>query len=102
MTDLMVYLTTGLASFIFLFIKSFQYRNVAFDRLFSIIPTSVLMAFAEYYTIYMVVTRATYDIPLVFVAGLMAGIGSTSATMFHKYVYDKIDARKRATSTAGR
>lgn len=89
----MIYWTAFLASAIFLFIKSFQYRNVAFDRYGAIIPTSILMAFAEYYVIIRVVQEGL-DPLLIGLVGLGAGLGSISATWFHKKFYDKVDGKK--------
>lgn len=74
---------TFAASFIFIFLKAFQQRNVAFDHYVWIIPTSFLMALAEVYVIANIAARG-YSIFLVLSIGLGSGIGALLAAILHK------------------
>jgi hypothetical protein len=65
----------GLASFIFVFLKAFQQRNVAFDHYWPVIPISILMAATEVYVISSVVFLG-YSIALVLSIGVGAGTGN--------------------------
>lgn len=70
-------------SFIFVALKAFQQRNVAFDNYVWVVPTSVAMGFVEYGTIILVVSSG-YTIPTLLAAGLGAGSGALSAMLIHK------------------
>ena len=71
------------ANWLFIGLKSFQQRNVAFDNLKLIVPTSFAMAVAEVYVIAQVATQG-FTLPLVLTLGLAGGTGSLLATMIHK------------------
>jgi len=70
------------ASLIFVFLKAFQQRNVAFDHYRWVIPTSMAMAFTEFYVIALIV-KAGYNLPLVGAIGLGAGVGAVAAIHIH-------------------
>ena len=79
------------ASYIFVFLKSFQQRNVAFDKYWWIMPTSMSMAFAEAYVVFKLATAGEYSVPLVLGLGLGAGSGSLCATILHKRLFIKLE-----------
>lgn len=70
-------------SFIFVALKAFQQRNVAFDNYIWVVPTSVAMGFVEYGTIILVVSGG-YAVSSLLAAGLGAGLGALSAMLIHK------------------
>lgn len=76
-------LLTFCASFVFIFLKAAQQRNVAFDHYWWIVPTSVLMASVEFYVIVNVVEQGL-SIGLVLTIGLGSGFGALSAAYLHK------------------
>lgn len=77
----------GIASFIFIFLKAFQQRNVAFDAPpWAVLCTSLAMAFAEVYVIAVVVTEG-YDPVLVCSIGIGAGTGCILAMRVHHRVF---------------
>ena len=78
-----IFATTFLASFVFIFIKAFQQRNVAFDHYAWIVPTSLLMAAAEVYVIANIATKG-YSLWLVLSVGLGSGLGALSSVIVHK------------------
>lgn len=91
------------SSYIFVFLKAFQQRNVAFDNYFWVIPTSMSMGFVEYVTVFLIV-KMGYNIPLILGAGLGAGLGALSAMLLHKKFLLKNDYKKEEgiqTSTVG-
>jgi len=80
---------TFVASFIFIFLKAFQQRNVAFDHYIPVIPTSLAMAAAaaaEVYVIANVVVKG-FSFPLVLAVGLGSGIGAVVAMKTHKLIF---------------
>lgn len=81
-------LTAGLASLVFVFLKAFQQRNVAFDNFIAVVPTSVAMAFAEVYVIGSVAKQG-WHLPLVLAIGLGAGIGCVGAMLLHHHIFIK-------------
>ena len=86
----MINLFTGAAAAgTFVFLKAFQQRNVAFDQYAAIMPTSIAMAFAEFYVVALIVTTG-YDVPLVISLGTGAGFGAMAAM----YTHGKIFRRK--------
>jgi hypothetical protein len=76
----------GLASFIFVFLKAFQQRNVAFDHYWPVIPISILMAATEVYVISSVVFLG-YSIALVLCIGVGAGTGAVIAMRVHNSIF---------------
>lgn len=76
------------ASFVFIFLKAAQQRNVAFDHYWWIVPTSMLMAVMEVYVIANIATRG-YSWWLVLVIGLGSGLGALTAALLHKRFLSK-------------
>lgn len=72
-----------LASFVFIFFKAFQQRNVAYEHYAWIVPTSLAMATAEFYVIAKVAERG-YSLAVVLVFGSGAGMGALLATYIHQ------------------
>ena len=71
------------ASFMFVFLKAFQQRNVAFDHYFWVLPTSMCMAAAEVYVITVIAAKG-YEILAVLGMGLGAGAGALLAMYLHR------------------
>lgn len=76
-------LGAALASFIFVFLKAFQQRNVAFDHYRWIIPISLLMALTEVYVIAIII-KVGYHLGTVIAIGLGSGTGALIAAILHK------------------
>lgn len=76
------------ANWLFIGLKSFQQRNVAFDNYGWIVPTSMFMAIAEVYIIAKVAQQG-FTVGLVVTLGLAGGTGSLAATVLHKYMFQK-------------
>lgn len=77
----------GLATFIFIFLKAFQQRNVAFDApAYVVVLTSLCMAFAEVYVIAAVVVQG-YHIPLIISVGIGGGVGAVLSMQLHKRIF---------------
>lgn len=74
---------TFLASFIFIFLKAFQQRNVAFDHYWWIVPTSMLMAIVEVVVIANIALHG-WELPLVLTIGVGSGLGALVAALAHK------------------
>jgi len=78
----------GLASMLFVFLKAFQQRNVAFDNYVAVMPVSILMAATEVYVIGSV-ARQGWHLPLVAAIGVGAGIGCMAAMYLHHHIFIK-------------
>ena len=74
---------TFLASFVFIWLRAFQQRNVAFDNYGWILPTSLLMAATEVYVIANIAHHG-YTLGLVLAMGVGGGLGATLAAIMHK------------------
>lgn len=85
---MMIWISTFSASFIFIFLKAFQQRNVAFDNYQIVVPTSMLMAFAEFYVIHNFI-KTGYNIPIILSIGLGSGVGALIAMLLHKQWFMK-------------
>jgi hypothetical protein len=82
-------LFAGLAMFVFVFLKAFQQRNVAFDApAWVVIITSLFMAATEVYVITAIVLEG-YSVPLVASIGLGAGIGAVLAMRLHGLLFKR-------------
>lgn len=75
--------TAFFCQLIFVFLKAFQQRNVAFDNYKWVFPTSLAMAAAEYAVVALIV-QAGYSIGVVLGAGTGAGLGCLGAMLVHK------------------
>jgi uncharacterized membrane protein YfcA len=69
------------ASFIFVFLKSWQQQNVVYRHYRWIMPTSMAMAFCEGYVVWQIAT--VFTVPLLVVIGLGSGSGCMLATYLH-------------------
>jgi hypothetical protein len=77
-----------LASFIFVFLKSWQQQNVVHRKYGWIMPTSLAMAFCEGFVIMKIATAFT--IPLLILIGLGSGSGCLAATyLHHRFLHDR-------------
>lgn len=85
---MLIVVTTFLASYVFVFLKAFQQRNVAFSNMVAIMPVSIAMAIVEVYIIATVATRG-YSVPVVLAVGFGAGLGCICAVIIHKRVFKK-------------
>ena len=79
----MNYILLFVASFIFVFLKAFQQRNVAFDHYKWVIPCSFGMAMTEVYVIATIVTTG-YSFYSVLGMGLGGGTGALLSMYLHK------------------
>lgn len=74
------------ASYVFIFVKAFQQRNVMGLHYPWVLPSSIVMAFVEVYVIAMVAAKG-YGLAIVLSVGLGAGLGALSSMWIHqKYV----------------
>lgn len=96
----MIHATTLFAaSFVFVFLKAFQQRNVAFDNYRWVLPTSMGMAATEVYVISVIAAKG-YAILAVLGMGLGAGAGALVAMYLHgKYVGGKHGKASAKTSS---
>ena len=79
----MLYLSMAVASFIFVFLKAFQQRNVAFDNYLPVIPVSLGMASVEVYVIANI-AQTGWSLYSVAAIGLASGSGALVAMLLHK------------------
>lgn len=75
------YLLAFLASFVFVFLKSWQQQNVTHRKYWWILPTSMFMAATEVLVIATVV-KTGYGLTVIAI-GLGAGLGAMLATYIH-------------------
>jgi hypothetical protein len=78
--------STFAASFVFIFLRAFQQRNVAFDNYLAIVPTSLLMAATEVIVIANIASRG-WHLPLVLAVGFGSGLGAIVAVLTHKRLF---------------
>ena len=79
-----------LANFIFIFLKAFQQRNVAHMHYLPVIPTSILMAIAEVYTIGVIASMAvtsSWDWLAVGAIAFGGGVGCIASMWCHKIIF---------------
>jgi amino acid transporter len=89
---MMHYILIALASLVFVFLKSWQQRNVAFNCYKWIVPTSFAMALIEVYVVAAIAMNG-FGLKLVLAMGTGASLGCLAATFLHtKYISIK-DAR---------
>lgn len=82
----MLYLALAGASFLFVFLKAFQQRNVAFDNFVAVIPVSLLMASVEVFTVTKV-AAAGWSVGIVLAIGLASGSGAVAAMLLHRRIF---------------
>lgn len=80
----LTYILTFAASFVFIFLKAFQQRSVAFDNYMWVLPTSISMSAIEVYVVANIVQIGGWHLPLVLVIGFGGGTGCLAAMLFHK------------------
>lgn len=92
----------GLANFVFIFLKAFQQRNVAFLHYWWVVPTSILMGVVEVGVVGAVAIEATAAAsfialwPLVVAVGVGGGLGAVASMWIHKRIFeDNPDAKVR-------
>lgn len=78
----MMLLTVFVSSYVFIFLKALQQRHVQHNDWWWVPPTSMAMAFVEYYVI-AVVARQGYGLGIVIAGGTGAGLGALTAMFFH-------------------
>lgn len=86
---IVAYTTLALAQFVFVFLKAFQQRNVAFDHDRWVIPISMLMAGAEVYVVARVASIGL-DIAQIGSAvalGVGGGLGALMAMKTHRRLH---------------
>lgn len=79
----MKYLAIFCASFIYVMLRAFQQRNVAFDQYWWVVPTSYGMAVMDVYLIASFAKEGWGPV-LVFFYGSAGALGSLFAMWFHK------------------
>lgn len=84
----MLFVSLWLSSFLFVFLKAFQQRNVAFDDYIPVIPISIMMAAMEVYTITKVAAQG-WHWGAVLVIGSASGTGAIVAMKLHKHFFGK-------------
>lgn len=89
----MTTLLAGVASFLFIFLKSFQQRNVAFDRYWFVAPTTMAMVYAEFYVIVQVAKRG-YDFAFITMLGVASAGGCLLAMVLHKKLFNYLDKKE--------
>lgn len=83
----------GAANFVFIFLKAFQQRNVAFLHYWAVVPTSFLMAVVEVGVIGAVAIEATnaehfIDLwRMILAIGLGGGLGCAASMYIHKRMF---------------
>lgn len=74
------------AMFVFVGLKSFQQRNVAHNHIMPIVPTSIAMAFCEFFVV-AYVARHGFDAAAATAIGVSAGLGSIAAVLIHRRLF---------------
>lgn len=86
----LMYLLSFIASFSYIFLKSWQQGNVTHKQYKWILPTSMMMALLEIYTVGVMAKHGVGV--LVFFVGFGGGLGSMAAT----YLHDRMLHRDKA------
>lgn len=71
------------ASFVFIFLKAWQQRNVAFNHYWWVLPTSFCMAFVEVFVIVEVASQG-FGHTLWLTVGAGSGLGALCAMWTHR------------------
>ena len=92
-------LLVGTMSFIFVFLKAFQQRNVAFEHYAAVMPLSLMMGLAEYTMIGVIAVQAaqmSHSWLTALAMGAGAGLGALLAIKIHTRVFGrKYDVEER-------
>lgn len=81
------YLLAFIASYLFVFLKSFQQLNVVHNNYWWVVPTSILMATCEVYVIYNAAHMGWGW--LVLWVGVGSGLGAVSSMFIHNLLRKK-------------
>lgn len=79
----MKYLAVFLGMFIYVMLRAFQQRNVAFDHYRWVIPTSYAMAATDMFLIASI-AKAGWSVDFFLTYGTAGACGSICAMLFHK------------------
>lgn len=91
-----LYLALAAATFVRVFLKAFQQRNVVGNQYAWVVPTSLGLAAAEIYVI-VAVAMAGFDLIAVLAIGLSGGTGSIAAMLLHNHLFkEKPSAREQS------
>ena len=82
----MIYLALAGASFLYVFLKAFQQRNVAFDNYVAIVPISLAMAAFEVFTVAKVAASG-WSVGIVLAIGFASGSGAIAAMLAHRLIF---------------
>ena len=82
---MMIYIYMFIAHFLYVFLKAFQQRNVAFDHYKMIVPISYGMALMEVFVIASIATRG-FTVLSVVALGTAGGLGALLAMWSHKKI----------------
>jgi hypothetical protein len=87
--------TVGAVMACFVFLRSFQQRNVAQTRYLPVMPTSWLMGLAEVYWVAAIASQG-FSLPLALALGTGGGIGCMIAMYLHSKIFkERADALLR-------
>jgi hypothetical protein len=91
----MLYILSFILSFFSIFFKSFAQQNVQYRRKKMIIPTSLILAYMELFTIGLFVNNFMTEslkssIMLALLIGIGGGLGSIVSLDVHKWLSNKI------------
>lgn len=78
------------ANFVFIFLKAFQQRNVAYMHYLPVIPTSILMALTEVYVIATIAVQAlsgSLGVEDILAIALGGGIGCMASMWAHNRLF---------------
>lgn len=78
-----IWLAIFASQFLWVGLRSFQQRNVAFDNYIAVLPTSMCMASVEVYIIYSI-ARSGWSVAIVLAMAAGGGLGCLAAMWTHK------------------
>lgn len=76
------------ASYVNIFLRAFQQRNVAYNHYLAVMPISLCMAAVEVFTI-AVVAASGFDLSYVISVGLGGGLGCISSMYVHNRMFKR-------------
>lgn len=78
----MIYLSMFVATFLYVMLRAFQQRNVAFNNYLWVVPTSYCMAIVDVFIVALVAKQG-WSLGIVLAAGTAGALGAVSAMLFH-------------------
>lgn len=89
---ILTWLSMFVAQYIFVALKAFQQRNVAFNNYATVVPISVLMSASEVYVIAQVAHLGLQPATIVAIlaTGLGGGLGALSAMRLHNAMFPRV------------